>query len=87
MVGEVGVSIESERRTTFGAVITMHLQMFAHYVINKHARIVVVKELKREQGRIHDYPCRGRLGRGSNAMGRGSHDLGRGMLKYKLSYP
>ena len=56
---------------------------------------------KSEQGRIHDCPCRGRLGRGSNELGResndlgrgindlgmGSIDLGRGMLKYKLSYP
>ena len=47
-----------------------------------------------EQGRIHDYLCRGWLGRGSNELGKGSKDLGRGsidlgkgMLKYKLSYP
>ena len=40
-----------------------------------------------EQGRIHDNPCRGQLGRGGNDLGRGSDDFGRGMLKYKLSYP
>ena len=54
-----------------------------------------------KQGRIHDYLCRGRLGRGSNELGRGSSELGRGsndlgrgcidlskgMLKYKISYP
>ena len=39
------------------------------------------------QGRIHDYLCRGRLGRGSKELGRGSIDLGRGILKNKLSYP
>ena len=33
-----------------------------------------------KQGRLHDNPCRGRLGIGSN-------DLGRGMLNYKFSYP
>ena len=52
-----------------------------------------------EQGRIHDWLSRGRLGRGSSELGRGSNDLdrgsndlgrgsidlGRGMLKYKLS--
>ena len=42
------------------------------------------KERKRKknqkQGRIHENPCRGQLGRGSN-------NFGRGMLKYKLAYP
>ena len=39
-----------------------------------------------KQGRLHDSPCRGRLGRGrgSDDLGRGSNDLGKGMLKYKL---
>ena len=47
----------------------------------------------KEQGRINDYSCRGRLGRGSNDLGRGSADLGRGstdlgrsMLKYYLAH-
>ena len=37
-----------------------------------------------KQGRIHDYPCRGRLGRGSNELGRDSHYLGRGFNIYKI---
>ena len=49
--------------------------------------IFIGERLRKKQGRIHDYLCRGRLGRGSNELGRGSNDLGRGMLKYKLCNP
>ena len=48
---------------------------------------LVDARIEREQGRIHDCSCRGRLGRGSIDLGRGSNDLGRGMLKYKLFNP
>ena len=41
----------------------------------------------KKQGRIHDCPCRGRLGRGSNELGRGSNELGRGIISMKYSYP
>ena len=34
----------------------------------------------KKQGRIHDYLCRGRLGRGGNNLGRGSNNLGRGSI-------
>ena len=37
-----------------------------------------------EQGRIHDYLCRGRLGRGSNELGRGSIDLGMGINIHEM---
>ena len=60
-----------------------------------------IVERRKKQGRVHDYLCRGRLGRGSNELGRGRNklgrssnelgggciDLGRGMLEYKISYP
>ena len=34
---------------------------------------------EQKQGRIHDCPCRGRLGRGSNKLGRGRNEMGRGI--------
>ena len=33
-----------------------------------------------QQGRIHGYPCRGKLDRGSNKLGRGINDLGWGII-------
>ena len=41
----------------------------------------------RKQGRIHDCPCRGRLGRGSNELGRGRNDLGRGTKNHRILIP
>ena len=40
-----------------------------------------------KQGRIHDCPCRGRLGRGSNELGRGRNDLGRGINNHRILIP
>ena len=40
-------------------------------------KVEATSEKKSKQGRIHDCPCRGRLGRGSNELGRGRNDLGR----------
>ena len=36
---------------------------------------------------IHDCPCRGRLGRGSNELDRGRNDLGRGINNHRILIP
>ena len=46
MVGKVGVSVEGERRSAFGAVISMQLEMLAHHVVHQNSRIVVVEKLQ-----------------------------------------
>ena len=43
--------------------------------------------VRKKQGRIHDCPCRGRLGRGSNELGRGRNDLGRGINNHRILIP
>ena len=45
------------------------------------------EEKEKEQGRIHDCPCRGRLGRGSIELGRGRNELGRGINDHRILIP
>ena len=46
MVGKVGVSIEGERRSAFGAMISMQLEMLAHHMIHQNSWIIVVEKLQ-----------------------------------------
>ena len=48
-----------------------------NYMEVRPQKVEATSEKKSKQGRIHDCPCRGRLGRGSNELGRGRNDLGR----------
>ena len=48
---------------------------------------VVKRKTKEKQGRIHDCPCRGRLGRGSNELGRGRNEMGRGINNHRILIP
>ena len=47
----------------------------------------LVGSSEKKQGRIHDCPCHGRLGWGSNELGRGRNDLGRGINNQRILIP
>ena len=86
-----------QRCTPVGAAtkldcISVTNAIYVHHTSIAHAThqlndLMIVRIMTTKQGRIHDCPCRGRLGRGSNELGRGRNDMGRGNNNHRILKP